>query len=154
MIEEAEALLLRASGMGVIGRFQLEAVVQSAHAARRHSGRTDSQAIEHAYDLLWDLTNSPVVAINRAIAIAERGDAYRGLAALNAVAADARLRDYQPYWAARALLLTRTDEVEEADAAFRQAIGLEKDPAVRRFLQRRRAELASRGARHPSRRPG
>ena len=62
--------------------------------------------------------DSPVVAINRAIAIAERGDAYRGLASLNAVAADARLRDYQPYWAARALLLTRTEEVDEADAAL------------------------------------
>jgi RNA polymerase sigma-70 factor, ECF subfamily len=149
MIEEAEALLLRASGMGVVGRFQLEAVVQSAHAARRHTGRTDWQAIEHAYDLLWDLTNSPVVAINRAIAIAERGDAQKGLAALHAVAADDRLQDYQPYWAARALLFTRTNDVDEADAAYRQAIGLERDPAVRRFLQRRRAELASRGERSP-----
>ena len=70
-LKEAEALLLRASGMGVVGRFQLEAVVQSARAARGHTGRIDWQAIEHAYDLLWDLTNSPVVAINRAIAIAE-----------------------------------------------------------------------------------
>ena len=135
--------------MGVVGRFQLEAVVQSAHVARRHTGRTDWQAIEHAYDLLWDLTNSPVVAINRAIAIAERGEADRGLAALKAVAADARLQDYQPYWAARALLFSRIDDVEEADAAYRQAIGLEKDPAVRRFLQRRRAALASRSERSP-----
>ena len=148
-LKEAEALLLRASGMGVVGRFQLEAVVQSARAARGHTGRIDWQAIEHAYDLLWDLTNSPVMAINRAIAIAERGDADRGLAALDAVAADARLQDYQPYWAARALLSSRTDDVEEADAAYRQAIGLEKDPAVRRFLQRRRAALASRSERSP-----
>ena len=96
MIEEAEALLLRASGMGVVGRFQLEAVVQSAHVARRHTGRIDWQAIEYAYDLLWDLTNSPVVAINRAIAISERGDADRGLAALNVVAADARLQTINP----------------------------------------------------------
>jgi predicted RNA polymerase sigma factor len=73
----------------------------------------------------------------------------RRRAALNAVAADARLQDYQPYWAARALLFTRTDDVDEADAAYRQAIGLEKDPAVRRFLLRRRAQLARRGERSP-----
>jgi RNA polymerase sigma-70 factor (ECF subfamily) len=96
MIEQAEALLLRASGTGVVGRFQLEAEVQSAHVARRHTGRIDWQAIEYAYDLLWDLTNSPVVAINRAIAISERGDADRGLAALNVVAADARLQTINP----------------------------------------------------------
>ena len=51
------------------------------------------------------------------------------------------MRDYQPYWAARADLLARLGHVEAADAAYEQAIGLESDPAVRRFLQRRRQEL-------------
>ena len=56
-------------------------------------------------------------------------------------AADARLAEYQPYWAARAELLAKTDEVGEAWRAFDIAIGLERDPAVRRFLQRRQSAL-------------
>ena len=71
MIEEAESLLLRASTMGMIGRYQLEAAVQSAHAARRLTGRSDWASIERLYAALSAMTNSPVVAINHAIAIAE-----------------------------------------------------------------------------------
>jgi RNA polymerase sigma-70 factor, ECF subfamily len=56
-----------------------------------------------------------------------------------------RLAEYQPYWAARAGLLAQTDQIEAADEAYRRAIGLESDPAVRRFLQERRTELGSRG---------
>jgi RNA polymerase sigma-70 factor, ECF subfamily len=141
LIEEAEALLLRASLSGVIGRYQLEAAVQSAHAARRTSGRTDWAAIAHMYDALLAITDSPVVAINRATAITETDGAAAGLAALDAVANDPRLADYQPYWAARAGLLRQSGEVEAAEEAYDRAIGLEADPAVRRFLQQRRAEL-------------
>lgn len=141
LIEEAEALLLRASRKGVIGRYQLEAAVQSAHAARRMSGRTDWAAIVRMYDALLAITDSPVVAINRATAIAETDGAGAGLAALNALADDRRLAEYQPYWAARAGLLGRTGELEAAKEAYDRAIGLEADPAVRRFLQQRRAEL-------------
>jgi len=142
LIAEAEALLLRASGMGAIGRYQLEAAVQSAHAARRLTGRTDWAAIVQIYDTLSAITDSPVVAINRAVALAETRGPAAGLAALDALSEDARLADYQPYWAARAELLARTDEVDAADQAYERAIGLESDPAVRRFLQRRRAQLA------------
>jgi RNA polymerase sigma-70 factor, ECF subfamily len=141
LIEEAEALLLRASRSGVIGRYQLEAAVQSAHAARRTSGRTDWAAIARMYDALLAITDSPVVAINRATAIAETDGAAAGLAALDALANDPRLVDYQPYWAARAGLLRQASEVEAAEAAYDRAIGLEADPAVRRFLQARRSEL-------------
>jgi RNA polymerase sigma-70 factor (ECF subfamily) len=56
---------------------------------------------------------------------------------------DPRLTNYQPYWAARAELLGRTGEIDAADEAYKQAIGLESDPAVRRFLQRRRDELGA-----------
>src|SRR5580700_10616922 len=79
-IEEAEALLLRASRMGAVGRYQLEAAVQSAHAARRLTGRTDWAAIERIYDALLAMTGSPVVAINRAVAIAQTGGPAAGLA--------------------------------------------------------------------------
>jgi RNA polymerase sigma-70 factor (ECF subfamily) len=145
LIEEAEALLRRASAAGATGRYQLEAAVQSAHAVRRLTGHADWAAIERLYDALATLTASPVVAINRAVAIAEMRGAAAGLAALDALEGDARLAEYQPYWAARAGLLARTGAAEAAHRAYELAIGLESDPAVRRFLQRRRAELDATG---------
>ena len=144
LIDEAEALLLRASAMQAIGRYQLEAAVQSAHAARRLAGRTDWTAIVEIYDALCTLTASPIVALNRAVAQAELRGPAAGLLALGTVAEDARLANYQPYWAARAGLHARAGELDAADEAYERAIGLESDPAVRRFLQRRRAELHDR----------
>jgi len=138
MIGEAEALLQRASGLEGIGRFQLEAAVQSAHVVRRRTGRADWAAIERLYEALEALTGSPVVGINRAVAVAHAQGPQAGLALLDALAADARLADYQPYWAARAGLLARMGAVQEADIAYERAIGLERDAAVRQFLQRQR----------------
>ncbi len=143
LIAEAEALLLAASRMGAIDRYQLEAAVQSAHAVRRSTGRADWVAIKRLYDALEEITGSPVVAINRAIAIAEIDGPAAGLAALAALDGDARLSQYQPYWAARAALLASAGDLDAADAAYEQAIGLERDPAVRRFLQHRRAAMRS-----------
>jgi len=87
------------------------------------------------------MTGSPVVAINRAVAVAETRGPAAALEALDALSGDSRLADYQPYWAARAGVLARTGEALAADSAYERAIGLEADPAVRRFLERRRAEL-------------
>jgi RNA polymerase sigma-70 factor, ECF subfamily len=137
LIDDAEELLMAASRMNSPGRFQLEAAVQSAHALRRLSGTTDWKAITALYDALLSLTGSVVVAINRAVALAEVAGAGAGLAALEALKSDPRLAQYQPYWAARAELLARLGERMAATAAYEQAIGLEADPAVRRYLQRR-----------------
>ena len=115
--------------------------MQSAHVVRRRTGRSDWVAIERLYDALWALTGSPVVAINRAIALAETNGAAAGLVLLDALADDARLADYQPYWAARAGLLARNGAGQAADQAYERAIGLESDPAVREFLQQRREAL-------------
>jgi RNA polymerase sigma-70 factor (ECF subfamily) len=139
MIDEAEALLQRASGLGVIGRFQIEAALQSAHVHRRRSGRADWDAVVQLYDALAALTGSPVVAINRALAVAQVSGAEAGLAAMPQVADDARLAEYQPYWAARAELLAKAGVGDEARRAYEIAIGLERDPAVRRFLQQRQS---------------
>ena len=141
LIQEAESFLRRASAGGPTGRYQLEAALQSAHVARVSGGAVDWPAIVALYDTLCVVTGSPVAAINRAVAIAETSGAAAGLAALDAVAADERLRQYQPYWAARAELLARLGEVGDAQAAYDLAIGLESDPAVRRFLQERRRGL-------------
>jgi RNA polymerase sigma-70 factor, ECF subfamily len=138
LIAEAEALLRAASGKATLGRYQLEAAIQSAHVVRRLTGGSDWAAIEHLYDALFALTRSPVVAINRAVAIAETHGPAAGLVALDRLAEDRRLTDYQPYWAARAELLARSGAVDDADRAYQLAIGLESDPAVRQFLQQRR----------------
>jgi len=143
LIEEGETLLRRAGAMRAIGRYQLEAAVQSAHVVRRLTGRADWVAIEKLYDALMVLTGSPVVAVNRAVAIAETRGARAALEALDALAGDRRLAAYQPYWAARAGLLERAGDSVAADEAYARAIELEVDPAVRRFLQARRAELSA-----------
>jgi len=141
MIDEAEGALRRAGALGSLGRYQLEAALQSAHVHRRRTGDANWAAVVRLYDALAALTGSPVVAINRALAIAELHGAGAALEALQAVAADARLAEYQPYWAARAELLARTGAHAEARRAYQVAIGLERDPAVRRFLQRRQSAL-------------
>jgi RNA polymerase sigma-70 factor (ECF subfamily) len=141
MIAEADAILMRAHGFGTIGRYQLEAAVQSAHAARRHGQMTDWRAILTLYEGLMQLAPSPVIAVNRAIALAEVEGAQAGVDVLDALAAERRLAEFQPYWAARAELLARLGDRERADAAYALAIGLEIDPAVRDYLQARRAGL-------------
>jgi predicted RNA polymerase sigma factor len=140
-IEEAERLLLRASTLGMIGRYQLEAALQSAHVARRRTGFANWDDVVRLYDALFALTASQVVAINRALAIAELQGPSAALDAMPDVAADARLAEYQPYWAARAELLAKTSANAEARHAYEIAIGLERDPAVRRFLQQRQSAL-------------
>jgi predicted RNA polymerase sigma factor len=144
MIFEAEALLRRASAFGSMGRYQLESALQSAHVYRCHTGHANWAEVVQLYDALFALTGSPVVAINRALAIAETQGACTALEAMPDQAADVRLTEYQPYWAARAELLARTGAQDEARHAYEMAIGLERDPAVRRFLQRRQLALVSR----------
>jgi predicted RNA polymerase sigma factor len=141
MIDEAETLLQHASALGAIGRYQLEGALQSAHVHRRRTGHADWAGVVQLYEALAVLTGSPVVAVNRALAVAELHGASAALDAMPQVAADARLAEYQPYWAARAELLARTGAYREAHDAYEMAIGLERDPAVRRFLQRRQAGL-------------
>jgi RNA polymerase sigma-70 factor (ECF subfamily) len=144
-IAEAEGLLLRASELGVIGRYQLEAALQSAHVHRRRMGQgVDNSNWKHVlalYDALLALSGSPVVAINRALAVAEVQGVAAALTLINGLGSDQQLNEYQPYWAARAELLARAGESAEARRAYDIAIGLEKDASVRRFLQQRQAAL-------------
>lgn len=141
MIDEAETLLHAASRLAAPGRYQLEAAVQSAHAVRRDGRAVDWPAIATLYAGLHAMTDSPVAALNRAVALAECEGAAAGLAALDALAAEGKLADYQPYWAARAELARRLGDAEQARQAYQLAIGLERDEAVRRFLQGRLAAL-------------
>jgi RNA polymerase sigma-70 factor, ECF subfamily len=142
MIMEAEELIGRAAALGSPGRFQLEAALQSAHVYRCRTGQANWEEVVQLYDALHALSASPVVAINRALAIGEARGALAGLEALPDPASDARLTEYQPYWAARADLLARTRAREEARLAYQMAIGLERDDSVRRFLQACLARVA------------
>jgi predicted RNA polymerase sigma factor len=140
-VDEAEALLLRASTFGAIGRYQLEGALQSVHVHRRRTGEVDWPAVVQIYDALLLLGGSPVIAINRALAVAESAGPRAGLDAMPDEASDGRLAEYQPFWAARAELLAKCGARAEADGAYAVAIGLERDASVRRFLEGRRAAL-------------
>lgn len=149
MIEEAETALNDASRPTNramrIGRYQLEAAIQSAHVEGARTGSVSWAAVVTLYDALVKLTSSPVAFINRALAVAELEGPNAGLAALEAAAADPRVESYQPYWAARANLLGRTGSQAAARHAYQLAIGLESDPAVREYLRRRCDDLAKQG---------
>lgn len=141
LIAEAETLLRAASAAGPSGRCQIEAAIQSAHTARRRDGADTAAAIVALYDHLYALTGSPVVALNRAVARAGTDGPEAALAELDPLAADPRMADYQPLWAARGHLLAEAGRRAEARDALTRATGLSADPAVRRYLQGRLAAL-------------
>jgi RNA polymerase sigma-70 factor (ECF subfamily) len=132
-IEEAERLLDRAARAKRPGRFQLEAAIQSAHARRAVTGRTDWDAIALLYEGLLRIAPTIGARVAHAAALAEARDASAGVAALETIAADT-VATYQPYWALRAHLLRRLGRSAEAADAYTRAIGLSEDAAVREFL--------------------
>ena len=137
MIEEAERELAAAAKHARPGRFQLEAAIQSVHAERAHSGRTDWHAIALFYEHLVQLAPTVGARIGRAAAIAEVHGPEAGLARLDEIELEA-VTLYQPYWAVRAHFLQWLGRTHEAFDAFDRAIGLAEDDAVRRFLRDRR----------------
>jgi RNA polymerase sigma-70 factor (ECF subfamily) len=143
LIDEAEEILDRAGAMGRMGRFQLEAAIQSVHVARRRTGTTDWAALVMLYDELLRITASDVVATNRAVARAAVDGPEAGLADLDRIRAGERVESYQPFWAARAELYSRLGDRAAAQDAYERAIGLASDPDVRRFLMDRSRLAAS-----------
>jgi RNA polymerase sigma-70 factor, ECF subfamily len=137
----AESLLREASRSGPTGRYQLEAAIQSAHTARRLTGRSNWAVLVQLYDHLLALTGSPVVVLNRAVAIAEIEGPEAALAAFGPLGADTRMLNYQPYLAAKAHLLARIGANADAAEAYRVAIGLSSDDAVRAYLRGKLAPL-------------
>jgi predicted RNA polymerase sigma factor len=137
LIEEAERHLAAASSRGRAGRFQLEAAIQSVHAERARSGRTEWTAIMLFYDQLIRISPTLGTRTGYAAAVGEANGPDAGLAVLDEIDPDA-VSVYQPYWAVRAHLLQRLGKTPEAGDAFDRAIGLAEDPAVRQFLLQRR----------------
>ncbi len=139
LVREADKWLRLAARFRSPGRFQLEGAIQSVHAQRLVSGRTDWVTIEGFYRILRNHTASLGAAIGHAIAISEVHGAERGLQVLDALD-PIRLSTHQPFWVARAHLLRGSGLFEEAHVAYQQAIGLTGEDAIRRFLIRQLEE--------------
>jgi RNA polymerase sigma-70 factor (ECF subfamily) len=137
---EAENQLARAARLNRIGRFQLEAAIQSVHHQRAVNGHTDWEAVALLYEGLVRMQPTIGALVGRAAAVAEARGAEAGLELLNELP---EVAGYQPYWALLAHLLTRLGQRDEAAQAFDRAIGLCEDPAMRAFLIRRAEEGAS-----------
>ena len=137
LIEEAERHLAEAATRGRTCRFQLEAAIQSIHAERARSGRTEWDAIIFFYEQLIRLSPTLGTRTGHAAAVAEGQGPEAGLAVLDSIDLGS-VSGYQPYWAVRAHLLQRLAKTSEAADAFDRAIGLAEDPAVREFLLQRR----------------
>ena len=136
-IRAAVELLRRAQRAGRTGPYQLQAAILAAHATADSWETTPWAAIVALYDGLWRLIPTPVVALNRALAIAERDGTQPALEALAAVGS--RLDGYHLFHAARAELLRRMGDIDEAARANRRALELTDNPAERRLLEARLA---------------
>jgi RNA polymerase sigma-70 factor (ECF subfamily) len=139
-IVQANQVLASALALEVPGAFQLQAWIASQHANARTAADTDWPAIASAYAQLLELAPSPVVALNRAVAVAMADGAPAGLALLDSVTG---LDDYHLYWAARGELLAKAGDPDAAAAALRRARALAANPAEQRHLDRRIAAVSS-----------
>ena len=142
-IFQAEQLLHKASTMNQMGRFQLEAAIQSVHAARRYTFVTDWHAINQIYRALFQLTHSQVVKLNWAYAIGADEGWLAGLSALPQLEEFPELATYQPYFAVRAALNENSGHHVTALDDYDKAIALEHDDNVRSFLAHKRGQLAA-----------
>jgi predicted RNA polymerase sigma factor len=140
MIKEAERCLSDAAQASRIGRFQLEAAIQSVHAQRAWTGRTEWEEIALLYEGLVRLAPTIGVLVGRAAAVAEARGVDRGLELLEAIPTDA-IKSYQPYWALTAHLFKRMQRYEEARTAYSRAIGLCTDPSIREFLNQQACQI-------------
>jgi predicted RNA polymerase sigma factor len=139
LIERGERHLHRAHEVGSIGRFQLEAAIQSVHTNRRDTGTTDWAALRSLYTALVDLAPTLGAVVSLAIVVGETDRPEAGLAVLDGLD-DPSVDGFQPAWAARAHLLDRVGDTEGASNALDKAISLTTDPAARAHLERRRHE--------------
>lgn len=139
-LSRAHALLERAGKQNQLGRYQLEAAIQSVHARRVVGETVDWQAIVQLYEGVMALAPTLGAAVARAAAVGEAYGPDAGLRALEKLGDDS-VKAFQPAWAARAHLLAKSEQIGEADNAYEKAIALTTDPPVRRFLAHRRAEL-------------
>jgi RNA polymerase sigma-70 factor (ECF subfamily) len=131
MIALGESYLRRAHAIGRVGRFQLEAAIQSVHCARAVTGATDWKALRKLYGALVNLAPTLGARVALAATIGRVDGPDAGLAALNAI--DCDMQRFQPAWATRAHLLSEAGRAREADQAYAKAISLTTEAGVRQL---------------------
>jgi len=142
-IEEALGLLDRAARLGPPGVYRLQAAIASHHALARHPEDTDWPRIASLYGRLAPLSGSPVVELNRAVAIAMADGPAAGLSLVDALATEGVLDSYYLLHSTRADLLRRLGRATEAANAYRTALSLATNPVDRDFLSRRLREVTA-----------
>jgi RNA polymerase sigma-70 factor (ECF subfamily) len=145
LIAEGHALVRACLRRDQPGPFQIQAAIAAVHADAETADATDWSQIVALYDQLVAIRPNPVVALNRASAVAALEGPVRGLAALDDLEPDAldALDEYQPYHATRADLLVRAGRREAALDAYDRAIALTTNPSEQRFLEAQRAACAA-----------
>lgn len=141
LIREGLALVTAALASRRFGPYTLQAAIASVHAEARTAADTDWRRISALYTALLALQPSPVIELNRAVAVAMHEGPAAGLALVDALLARGELAGYHLAHAARADLCRRLERREEAAAAYRQALALAPSDPERRFLERRLREL-------------
>ena len=141
MIDEGLALVRDTLPRGRIGPYQVQAAIAACHAEAPRPEDTDWPQIATLYGALAAIAPSPIVELNRAVAVAMADGPSAGLALLDTLAAAGELDDYHLFHSARADLLRRLERDDEAAAAYRRALDLTTNEAERRFLEGRLARL-------------
>lgn len=141
-IAEGTALVQRALSMGEVGPYTIQSAIASIHAQADSAAETDWGRIVGLYDLLLQAEPSPVVELNRAVAVAMHEGPAAGLALIDGLLSRGELTTYHLAHAARADLCRRLGRTEEARRAYEQALGLTRQEPERRFLERRLLELS------------
>jgi RNA polymerase sigma-70 factor (ECF subfamily) len=137
LISEGQSLVRACLRRNRPGPYQIQAAINAVHADTVDGSPTDWRSIVMLYDQLMDVAPTPVVALNRAVALAELDGPDLALAEI----ARLDLPDYQPHWVARAEMLVRCARPAEARAAFDRALGLTDNVVEHAYLTRRRAEI-------------
>ena len=141
LISEGTELVERVMRMETIGSYTLQAAIAALHAEARDTKSTDWEQIVGLYDLLLHVNPSPVVELNRAVAVAMHEGPEAGLALVDAILERGDLTDYHLLHAAKADLCRRLGRAAEARASYQHALDLARQEPERRFLERRMAEL-------------
>jgi RNA polymerase sigma-70 factor (ECF subfamily) len=140
-IAEGVALVERALASGRFGPYSIQAAIAAIHAEAPSAAQTDWTEITALYDVLHRMEPTPVVELNRAVAVAMRDGPAAGLALVEAILHRGELRDYHLAHAARADFYRRLERSKEAKVAYERALELAQQEPERRFLERRLAEL-------------
>jgi RNA polymerase sigma-70 factor (ECF subfamily) len=140
-ITEGVSLVERALSSHQVGPYTIQAAIVAVHAQAPNSAATDWAHIAGLYDLLFQAEPSPVVELNRAVAVAMRDGPSAGLACIDVILARGDLRNYHLAHAARGDLCRRLGRIAEARTAYQRALALTRQGPERRFLERRLSEL-------------